>query len=191
MTTTSSPKIWLIVLFVCAAAFIRVVFSYFPALSNFSPVAAMALFGGYYFRNRLAAFSLPMMIMFLSDVSLELAYRFGWRDYPGFHPAMPYVYAGFLAVVFIGGGLKTARPLTLIGCSLLSSVIFFVLSNFGVWMTGNYPATPEGLIACFVAAIPFFRFTVIGDLFFICLMFAAYEWLKTRYLKPAKADVAV
>jgi len=186
-TYHSHPSLWLIALFVLAAAAIRVIFSYFPALSNFSPVAAMALFGGYYLRNKRMAFSLTMLIMLLSDVALELAFRLHLREFPGFHPAMPYVYIGFFAVVMIGGLLKNTKPLTLIGGSLLSSLIFFLLSNFGVWMTGSYPASPEGLTACYVAAIPFFRYTLIGDLFFVGAMFVTFEWVRTWHLKPASA----
>lgn len=181
------PKIWLIALFVLSAAAIRVVLSYMPALANFSPVAAMALFGGYYFRDKRTAFSLTMLIMFLSDTVLELAFRFNLRDYPGFHPAMPYVYIGFFMVVVIGGILRNTQPLTLGGASLLSSVIFFIISNLGVWMTGSYPATWDGLLLCYEAAIPFFRYTLLGDLFFVGVMFGAFELAKRKYATDAKA----
>ncbi|HXH19722.1 MAG TPA: DUF6580 family putative transport protein [Chitinophagales bacterium] len=179
MKTTTTSSFWLIVIFVLAAGVIRIFLSGLP---NIAPVAAMALFGGYYFRDRRIAFSLPLLVMFFSDVALEIGYRLGWRDYPGFHPAMPYVYTGFLAVALAGTLMKNAKPLTLAGTSLLSSVIFFIISNFGVWMTGNYPATWEGLLACYVLAIPFFHYTVLGDLFFIGLMFGAFAWVKNKYL---------
>src|SRR6185436_16501701 len=119
---------------------------------------------------------------------LELAYRLGVREYTGFHPAMPYVYLGFFTVVIIGGFLKNTKPLTLVAGSLLSSAAFFLISNFGVWMTGNYPPTSEGLVACYVAAIPFFRFTLAGDLFYVGAMFGAFEWIRSRPAHPALAN---
>lgn len=186
-TSGTRAAVRVITLFVAGAALIRVIFSYIPEFSNFSPVAAMALFGGYYLRDRKVAFSLPLLIMLLSDAALEMAHRLGWREYPGFHPAMPFVYAGFLSVVALGGFLKNARPFTLLAGSLLSSLLFFIISNFGVWTTGNYPSSWDGLIACYTAAIPFFRFTIAGDLFFVVVMFGGLEWIKSRSARTAAA----
>ena len=186
--SNSYPGLWLVALFVIAAALLRVIFSYIPALANFSPVAAMALFGGYYFRNKRLAFSVMILIMFLSDVALEIAFRLNLREFGGFHAVMPYVYIGFIAVVVIGGLLKNTKPLTLIGGSLLSSFIFFLVSNFGVWMTGNiYPLSFEGLTTCYIAAIPFLRYTIVGDLFFVGVMFGALHWVNSLYMKLASA----
>ena len=76
--------------------------------------------------------------------------------------------------------LKEVTFQRLIAGSLGASVIFFVMSNLGVWVGGMmYPMTLEGLIACYTAAIPFFQNTLLGDLFYAVVLFLLYE----RYLK--------
>lgn len=164
---------------IAAAGILRLLLTgYFP---NFSPVAAMALFGGVYFTNRRLALLLPVSVLFLTDMVLESAYQMGWREYSGFHSTMPYVYAGFLLTVVIGIYVqKNVKPLPVAGATLLSSILFFLLSNFGVWTSGLYPQTADGLIACYVAAIPFFHYSLVGDLFFVAILFGAYELVRNR-----------
>lgn len=174
----------LVIGFVAGAAILRLLLT--GTFPNFSPVAAMALFGGVYFRDKRMALVLPLAVMFLTDLSLEIAYQVGWREYTGFHPVMPFVYAGFLITVLIGMAFKNnVKPLPLVGAGLLSSTVFFILTNFGVWATGGYPQTVDGLLTCYVAAIPFFHYSVAGDLFFIGVLFGGFELVKSRYLAPS------
>ncbi len=186
MQTGSRQSTFLIVAtFVLVAGLLRLLLSEVP---NIAPVAAMALFGGAYFRNRKMALILPLLVMFFTDVALEIAFQAGWREFSGIHAAMPYVYISFLLVVLIGMSLRSnVKPLPLFAGGLLSAVVFFIITNFGVWMTGGYPATFEGLIACYTAAIPFFRYTIVGDLFFIGVFFGAFELVKHRFLVPVAA----
>lgn len=152
------------------AAMLRLV----PHPPNFTPIAALALFGGVYLDKRFA-FVVPIAALLLSDYFI------------GFHSLMPFVYGSFLLIGLIGLWLKTHRkPLFILGGALASSVLFFLLTNFGVWVTPNswYPKTWQGFTACYVAAIPFFRNTVLGDLFYVGVLFGLYEavlFLTTRY----------
>lgn len=176
----SATNSLLIVWFLAGAALLRLTMTGY--LPNISPVAAMALFGGAYFSNKRLALLLPVSVMFLTDIALEFAFQMGWREYAGFHATMPYVYLGFLLTVVIGMFLRNnVRILTLAGAGLLSSTLFFIISNFGVWASANfYPHTLDGLITCYVAAVPFFHYSIAGDLFFIAVLFGAYAFVQSR-----------
>ena len=120
-----------------------------PHPPNFSPVTAIALFGGLNFSDKRVAYSVPLVILFLSDLIL------------GISLINLFVYTGFIIVVFLGTKIKSIN----LGNIILSSFIFFLISNFGVWIIG-YPKNIEGLILCYTMAIPFFGYSIAGDLFF-------------------------
>jgi hypothetical protein len=136
-----------------------------PHPPNFTPVAALALAGGVYLDKRFA-FIVPLAALFISDLFL------------GFHQSMIYVYAGFFAIGFIGIWLRNHKKLRNIAtASVTSSIIFFIITIFGVWMIPNsmYPPTFEGLITCYVAAIPFFQNSFMGDIFYTAVLFGLFE----------------
>jgi len=143
-----------------------------PHMPNFTPIAAMALFGGVYL-NKKFAFIIPLAAMFVSDIFL------------GFHQAIPYVYGSFILAVVIGLWLKNNKSAKNIFCaSLISSILFFLITNFGVWAQGWYPHTLNGLMESFIMGIPFFKNTVLGDLIYTGVFFSAYELVQlliTRY----------
>lgn len=143
-----------------------VVMRFLPHMPNMAPIAAMALFGGVYF-NKKYAFLIPVGVMFLSDIFL------------GFHNTMPFVYGSFLLTGIIGIVLKKHNNFKwIIGGTLLSSVLFFIITNFGVWamnMGNMYAKNLTGLVQCYLMAIPFFRNTLMGDLFYTGMMFGGYK----------------
>ena len=140
-----------------------------PHPPNFTPIGAIALFGGAHLRERWLAFIVPLAAMALSDLVI------GW------HRLVPLVYGSFALTVVIGMWLrdrKSVWPITA-AAALASSVLFFVLTNFGVWAFGAmYPKTLPGLVATYVAAIPFFRNTVAGDLFYTAVLFGGFGSLE-------------
>ena len=148
-----------------------------PHSPNVTPITAMALFGGAYFSSRRLAIAVPLIAMLISDLLL------------GFHPAMPFVYASLILVSTLGMWIQKRKSARfIVGASLLASVAFFVVSNFGFWLTmGIYPISLVGLASCYAAAIPFFRDALAADLFFTCCLFGGFE-LATRIaalrLKP-------
>ena len=166
---------------VLGAAAMRLV----PHIPNFTPVAALALFGGARFEKKFWAFALPLTAMLLSDALLEL---FTGR---GFHSGMPVVYASFAAIVGIGLWLHHHRGVVNTGsAALAASLLFFITTNFSTWLTdGMYPRTAAGLLACYVAAIPFFGNALAGDLFYVTVMFGAFAFAEKRY--PAFAPASV
>lgn len=163
------PRLAVLIGMVLSAAVFRIL----PHPPNLTPIGAMALFGGAYFTDRRLAFLAPLAAMFLSD--LVLGFGFGNQTL--------IVYASFALIVCTGLWLQRRRTLLPIAsATLASSTLFFVTTNFGVWAFGSlYPKTTEGLLACYVAAIPFFHNTLLGDGLYVVLLFGGFA-LAERYL---------
>jgi hypothetical protein len=167
-----------------AAAATRLV----PHPPNLTPVAALALFGGAYFSNRIAAFAVPLAAMLLSDLALGLIH-YGTAIFS----SMPFVYASLVLTVLLGLWVRRRRcsPVAIAGAALASSILFFIISNFGVWLQWNlYPKTLEGLAACYIAAIPFFRNTLAGDAVFTLVLFGGFA-LAQHYIAALREPAAV
>ena len=162
--TANHARLLALVSAIVAAAILRLV----PHPPNFTPIGAMALFSGAYLGRRWTAFAAPFGGLILSDAIL------------GFHSGMPYVYASVALIVVIGWAVQARiTPLRIGLAAVASSVLFFVVTNFGVWLSsGMYPLTPSGLAACYAAAIPFFQNTLAGDLFYSALLFGGFALLE-------------
>ncbi|MEO8161830.1 MAG: DUF6580 family putative transport protein [Arenimonas sp.] len=152
-----------------------------PHPPNFSPVEAIALFGGACFARRLSAIWVPLVAMFLSDLALGLVNGGIYASYflsAGF--ALVYLCIALSAVLGFGLRGRVNAPRVL-GYSLLGSVLFFLVTNFGTWLGSSmYPQSVEGLVAAYVAGIPFFQNTLLGTLFYSTLMFGSFAWLRQR-----------
>jgi len=158
-----------------------------PHPPNVTPIAAMALFGGVYFNSRITAILVPLTAMYLSDIVLGFFfYDFGW-----FHWFMPFVYGSFAVTVCLGLLIRRRlTPLTVSGAALGGSVLFFILTNFGVWLIGGlYPKTPAGLFSCYIAAIPFFRNMLVGNAAYTLMLFGGFA-LAQRYLPVLREETA-
>ncbi|MFQ5952801.1 MAG: DUF6580 family putative transport protein [Candidatus Omnitrophota bacterium] len=133
-----------------------------PHAPNLVPVAAIALFAGAYLDKRIVPW-VPLAIMVASDLII------------GLHGVIFYTWGSFILIGFIGMWLKEHKtPANIFSASVFSAVLFFVITNFGVWLAW-YPHTWSGFVNCYVRAIPFFRSTLIGNLFFVLMFFGTYE----------------
>ncbi|MEO6039971.1 MAG: DUF6580 family putative transport protein [Saprospiraceae bacterium] len=161
----------------------------FPHPDNFSPIAAMGLFGAAYFQRRWMMVLVPFAGLFFSDLFLNnVVYK---QFYPGFtwYTSL-WVYAAFAMVILVGWAILHGRIRAerVIAASLLASVIFFLVTNFSVWQgSGMYSHTWAGLLGCYAAGLPFFTNTILGDLCFSALLFGTYEWVTRRIAVPVKA----
>ena len=160
MTANNSRLVALLVA-ILAAATLRLV----PHPPNFTPIGAMALFSGAYLGRRPLAFVAPLGALLLSDLVL------------GVYHGMATVYFSVGLIVLIGWvALKRVSPIRVGAAAITSSVLFFVITNFGMWLfSGFYPRTLAGFEACYIAAIPFFQNTVAGDLFYATLLFGGFR----------------
>ena len=159
-----------------------------PHPMNFTPIAAIGLFGAAYFSKKWMAFFIPLVALWISDLVINnVYYPIVFPEYyNGFtllSPGWYWIYGAFALIIFMGTFLlKKVKPGNLLASSLLASVIFFLVTNFGTWMSGTlYPKTTEGLMACYTAAIPFFWNTLAGDFFFVTALFGVFIWLENRY----------
>ena len=160
------PRLALLIGIIVAAAGIRLC----PHPANFDPIGGLALFAGAHMENRRRAFIPALAAMLLSDALI------------GFHTQMPVVYGAFALIVCLGFALRRQRgPLPVAGMALAASVLFFVATNLGVWaFDGMYPKSLAGLVACYVAALPFFGMTVAGNLFYAAVLFGGFALAERR-----------
>ncbi len=159
-----------------------------PHPANFTAITAVALFGAVKMKDKKQAILIPIAAMLLSDAMFEVMYRTGVSTFPGFHSGMWYVYGAFLLVSLVGLWIRNSFsvPRLALG-TLVASLVFFVVTNFGVWLSGWYGYTAEGLTACYIAAIPFYRNQVLGDVFFTAFLFGVDYFVKTKILAQRAA----
>ena len=157
-----------------------------PHPPNFTPVGAMSLFAG----ARLPvwqAYLIPIALMMATDPILAAVYGVS-----PFSPFQLFSYASFLLAVWIGRRLRSTESISrIVTATLLNSVQFFLLTNFGSWIWfKSYPQTASGLMACYIAAIPFFRWTLFGDLFYVGVFFGLHAWLSRRVATSERVPAA-
>ena len=149
-----------LVLFVVFAGILRVI----PHPPNFAPVTALALFSGVYFRNKTLGILIPVTSMILSDLIL------------GFYSISYWVYGSFILVSIFGMVFRKINFKSIV----LSSLIFFFFSNLGVWVLG-YPKTLEGFLTCYYLAIPFFGYSILGNLFYSVVLKNSLNYIENKW----------
>lgn len=147
-----------------------------PHTANFAPVGAIALFGGAILSFRTALW-LPLGIMVASDLIV------------GLHPTIAFTWGGFVLVGLFGTTLRNKRNLVRIPLGAIgAALIFYMISNFGVWLEGRlYPATWQGLADCYAMALPFLRTSLLADLAFSALFFGLYAFVAHAF----KGDLVI
>lgn len=149
-----------------------------PHPPNFAPIGGMALFGAAYYTRRAWAYAIPIISMWISDLILNnVVYAEFFDKFVWFYSGSLFTYAAFALIVLMGTfTLKKVRITRLLFSALGASVIFYLISNFGVWFSGTmYPKDISGLTACYAAGIPFFKNTLLGDLVYSTALFGVFE----------------
>ena len=185
--------VWTFLIMVGVAALYRVIPNRPP---GFAPQMALALFGGAVIRDKKWAFALPLFSLFISDVIYQLLFVTGLTDIQGLYAYQVPIYLCFMAVTVFGFLLKKISFLNVTIFGTIGSVLFFLLSNFLVWVGGfgfARPKTFDGLMLCYSDALLFYRdyglipgFTgnlLLGDLFFTGLVFGGFYLLKKFVLR--------
>lgn len=179
------PKISLVFIVIAVAAFFRLI----PHWPNFTPLAAIAMLGGAFVAHRALAFIIPLLAMFVSDILTVLLINYKYITVTEYFSSTgtALLYLSMIAMVGIGFLLKGKRSYVgLAGASLASAVIFFVISNFGVFLSNSLPKTWLGLIGTYELGIPFFANNLAGNLFFSFLFFGIIWKLSEQELKTQK-----
>ncbi len=162
-----SPKFYVVLTMIFAGAVMRLI----PHWPNFTPIAAIALFGGTFLKRKDLAFLIPVVAMLLSDLII------------GFHSTMFAVYASFIAIVSLGMFLQSRLTVVnTISASLASSILFYLITNFASWTSGimPYPMNVAGLMQSYIAGLPFFFNGILGDLFYNSVLFGALYMVTNR-----------
>jgi hypothetical protein len=175
-----------LILMIVFAVAMRLVNTQFLFLSNFTPVGAMALFGGAYFNDKWKAFLIPMLALFVSDIAINSIYHI--------NPfAISYwMYLCFILMVFIGTLIKKVNVVNVLLASVASVAIHWLIMDMPFLYGAQYPHTWAGYGQSLVAAIPFEKNMLIADAIYGALLFGGFELAKTKYtLLRGKAELAV
>lgn len=171
-TNMKNFMIFLIIILALLSRFI-------PHPVNMTAIGAAALFAGAVVKSRVIACLLPFFLMLITDLVL------------GFHNTMFFTYGALTIVVLLSsyvlpeGGSWKSRTLA----SLMASIVFFLVSNFGVWWVGElYPTTAQGLITSYLMALPFLKNQFLGDLIFTTAVFAIWDWISLNMPSPQRAN---
>ena len=180
MSRRSIQEVAMFGLLLSVGVALRLTFEHIP---NFAPVAGIALFAGFYFRHAVVAIALPIAIMMISDLFIG-----------GYHPAlMMTVYCALALPIALrrlvrqssrfacerrGLSATAWAGISIVGCTLFCSVVFFLSTNLAVWaFTQLYDRSVSGLMLCYWQALPFFRFTAFGDLIFSVSLMGTFHTL--------------
>ncbi|MBL4676497.1 MAG: hypothetical protein JKY70_09885 [Mucilaginibacter sp.] len=178
MSQKNNTRTLVLILMIFAAAAMRLVSFKFPVLSNFTPVGAIALFGGAYFSEKWKAYLVPVAALLISDIFINHLYTSKWVL---FNIDSIWMYLCFAAMVFIGTLIKKVNVANVALGSLAGVLIHWLVIDLP-WLYGTlYPHTLAGYGQSLVAAIPFERNMVFGDILFGTILFGGFELAKSKY----------
>ena len=182
----SQPRTFILLSIIMIAAIARL----FPHPWNCTPIAAMALFGGVYFKDKRTAFIIPLLALIVSDVltMLFINNKFTTLSQSLFSLMELSIILTFSFTVLLGILIrKKTNVITVAGVSIISSTLFFLVTNFVCWPGSTvYPQTMQGLLTCYDAGLVFYRNNLIGDLVYSGLMFGSYYLIRLKFPVLAK-----
>ena len=168
-----TPRTGVLIAMIAFALGVRLVIFYVPGVFpyNFTPVEAIALFGGAYFSDRRLAFLVPLAAMFLADLVI------------GLHPLIPVIYACIAASVLLGFGLRDkVSVLRVASYGIAGSLLFFAVVSFAEWLIGDTDYCRAGIVSCYVAAVPFLKSWLAGTLVWSAILFGGFEVMRRRWV---------
>lgn len=185
-----NPRTTVLVLFILLAALFRLLntSSIFFSLANFTPIGAMAIFGGAYLHTRWKRYLFPLLTLFISDVILMKIM------YPGSTHGLLYsgwywIYGAFASMVWTGEYIKKVSFRSVFMAAVAAALIHWIITDFGVWINGGVDITTgqpfthdlQGFIQCYVLAIPFMKNMLIGNILYSGILFGGFNYLQNRY----------
>ncbi len=157
------------------------------SLTNFTPLGAMALFGGCYYQDKWKAYLMPLLTLWLTDIILNRFLFF--HEWVFFYSGFAWVYASFALMVLIGHYIKRVSVKSVLISAIAGAVVHWLVSDLGVWLGGGTDITTglpytrdwHGILMCFYLAIPFMKNLLIGNLVFSAIFFGVFELLQKRF----------
>ncbi|MAU63779.1 MAG: hypothetical protein CMC38_05480 [Flavobacteriaceae bacterium] len=161
------------------ASFTRII----PHIPNFTPIGAMALFGGAYLKNKYHAFIIPLASLWVSDLIINNFIFSFYSKFTWFYPGFLWQYTSFVLIIMVGYFfLKKLNFKNVIMTSIFSSLVFYLVTNFGVWISGSmYTIDLKGFITCYVMALPFLKGTILGFICYSTFLFGTLELSKHKF----------
>lgn len=183
---THSSNFLFVSTLILLAAFSRVI----PHIPNFSPLGAIALFGAAHFARKEWAFIVPLLATWLSDLFINnVIYASYYPEFTWFYDGFYWQYGSYILIAL--AGLLILRKVNfprIVGGVATSTLIFFIVTNFGCWLGSTlYPQNMQGLAACYIAGIPFIKGTLLGDAFYSAILFGSYYFAQQRGWVAKKA----
>jgi hypothetical protein len=164
-----------------------------PHLHNFTPVGAMALFGGAYFSNAWKVYLSPLLALFISDIIIQgFIYNgmYGFPLYEGWY----WVYGTFMVIIYIGNRtIKTAKISNVLIASILAALAHWVITDFWVWYSemnlSLYSKDLKGFILCYAMAVPYMMSFLMSTVLYSIILFGGFEWIQKRYPSLANEKI--
>jgi len=167
-----SPRFLVLAGMIALAVATRLVVAFVPGALpwNFTPVEAIALFGGAYFTDRRIAVIVPLAAMLLSDLII------------GLHDMIPVVYGCIALTTVLGYSLRgRVSALRVSSYAIVSALLFFAITNGALWLMHGQPFCNADLASCYVAGLPFLKGTMAGTLLWSALLFGGFELLRKQW----------
>lgn len=155
-----------------------------PHMPNYSPMTAVALFGAAHFNKKWLAILITLVATFISDIILNnTIYSYLFTKFTLFYDGFIWQYIAYIAVGLLGSRLfSKVTKSNIILASLSATMLFFILTNFGAWVSlPLYPKSISGLVEAYTAGVPFLKGTLVSDLVYTTILFGGYYLLQNKY----------
>lgn len=177
----NSRNIVFTVVLIAIATITKIICAANLSLSGFSPIIAIALFSGMIIKDKQASFLMPLLALFISDVLIQILYKFGVFAFAGFYKGQFINYALILLTTLIGWALQGKKLASIATGAIIAPTLFFLLSNFSVWFFSTthtlYSYDAKGLMACYIAALPFYKNALTATIVFLPAILAGYNYI--------------
>lgn len=189
MKQQTNPRPFILAAIILAAGLFRLLTASgtLTPLTNFTPLGAMALFGGCYYQDKWKAYLMPLLTLWLTDIILNRFLFF--HEWVFFYGGFAWVYVSFALMVLIGHYIKKVSVKSVVISAVAGAVVHWLVSDFGVWLGGGMDITTglpytrdwHGVMMCYYLALPFMKNLLIGNLVFGAIFFGVFELLQKRF----------
>ncbi len=184
-----NPRLFVLAAIILAAGIFRLLTATETQtpLANFTPLGAMALFGGCYYQDKWKAYLLPLLTLWITDIFLNRFFYF--HEWVFFYGGFAWVYGSFALMVLIGRNIRMVSFKSVLFAASAGALLHWLITDFGVWLGGGKDITTglpytrdwKGLMMCYYLALPFMKNMLMGNLIFSGIFFGVFELLQKRF----------
>jgi hypothetical protein len=184
-----NPRSFVLAAIILAAGIFRILTARdtLTPLANFTPLGAMALFGGCYYQDKWKAYLVPLLTLWLTDIILNRFLFF--HEWVFFYTGFAWVYGSFALMVLIGHSMKRVSVKSVVLSAVAGAIVHWLVSDIGVWIGGGMDITTglpythdwHGLMMCYYLALPYMKNLLISNLVFGAIFFGVFELLQKRF----------